>query len=170
MDIIESDDRLQDLVIDQNDNHWFTTRKIGLVKWDGLDEFETYDVTNSNILSNSARTLRIARDSILWIVHSWGLSKMKIDQAISNTKNLDTSAAHFSLYPNPTPSSFTLSFPHIEKRKIEVFNVSGQRVYSIEKSEEDLEINLTSQSLISNVYYVKASGASGIAVEKVVVY
>ena len=97
---------------------------------------------------------------------------MNIDN-ISATKEShtpNTNAIHFSLYPNPIHSSFTLSFPHIEERKIEVFSSDGQLVYSIETSEENLEISLVSQSLTSNFYYVKASGASGIAVEKVVLY
>jgi len=108
--------------------------------------------------------------NIIYLGHLYGISKMTIDNLPSNTKETkkpNTNSSHFSLYPNPTHSDFTLSFPHAEKRKIEIFNLNGQQVYSVETSELDLELDL---ELSEGCYWVKASGASGIAVEKLMVY
>jgi len=137
--ITEFSREINDIAVDKGNNLWIGADS-GLYRYDGIETIK-YDNSNSDMLSWNCREIEIAKDSILWIRHFHGLSQMKIDSLptiATGTKKLNTKSAHFSLYPNPTHASFTLSFPHAEKRKIEIF--------------------------------IKASGASGIAVEKLVVY
>ncbi len=166
-------DNFKDLIQDYSNSYWVSSN-IGLVQWDGQNDYTIYDVTNSDILSTFCGLLETANDSILWIQHSSGFSKMKIDGITSSTKDTqkpNTNHSQFSLYPNPTHSSFTLSFPHIEQRQVEIFNTTGQLVYTKQTNDLSLEVS----SLASNVfkagcYWVRVSGASGEAVEKVILY
>ena len=84
---------------------------------------------------------------------------------------LSMSIDGFTLYPNPTHTSFYLSFKKEESRKIEIINNRGQLVKTVVSNNSDIEFNITELGLTTKgIYFVKVSTSSGEVIEKLVVY
>jgi len=161
---------IKDIAINRNGYIWIASSR-GLLRWDGTNSF-TYDYTNSDILSRSCEQLELVGDSILWIRHNIGLSKMNIDQS-SATKEIQSgssSKSNFSLFPNPANTRFTMVFSYKEKRIIDFINLQGQVVFSKESSELELQMGVDESNLSTGFYWIKAQGPSGTAIKKLVVH
>ncbi len=169
LDLPNETSRITKIIEDEDQNLWLSTHNAGIIHWK-RDAIDIYDSSNSEILSDICEDLELIDNEHLWINHFYGLSKLNIKK-IEETQNQDTTSTQFSLYPNPTQSSFTLSFPHKEQRQIEIFSADGRLVYSTETDEENLILSdLKTNLLVAGCYWVRVSGASGEAVEKVILY
>jgi hypothetical protein len=72
-------------------------------------------------------------------------------------------AENLSVYPNP--SNGVVRIDNVEGNDIEVFNLVGQRIYSVENAEQNVRINLNDQP--QGTYIVRISGTNGTRTEKV---
>ena len=161
---------INDLIQDAAGKYWLATSRKGLGHWDiATDQIIYYDVTNSRIHANNCELIQLGSDSTLWITHGYGLSKLSLTEQQTSIEDIDdNSPSHFSLYPNPTHSNFTLSFPFEESRIIEIFNKQGQLVFTRESSNNIVEItNLNDELIPSSYYYVRVKESNKISVKKV---
>ena len=169
-EIIDNLYLVESIVVDKKENIWIGTTYSGLYKWDGVQS-HNYNMMNSDILSNSCKQLELASDSILWIRHNNGLSKMHIDKFPTTIIDLDRQMypeRSFLIYPNPTHSKFTVSFSNIDLRLIEIIDYHGKIIASIETSQETFEFN--NLNLSSGCYFVRVISHDEIASKKIVVY
>lgn len=68
-------DTAVEMVEDSYGNFWISTSYAGLFYWDGYD-FINYNITNSDVISNNLRDLELDQEGNLWILGSYGLSKL----------------------------------------------------------------------------------------------
>ena len=71
---------------------------------------------------------------------------------------------HFSVYPNPTNSSFQIDIGDQIAISLELYNASGERVLSIPKLERVVAVD----SLPKGIYFVRLTTKSGSAVKRLV--
>jgi uncharacterized repeat protein (TIGR01451 family) len=57
---------INDLDVDQNGNVWLATYSYGIVKFDGINQWTTFNTENSNIQSNQVKSLSIDKFGIIW--------------------------------------------------------------------------------------------------------
>jgi uncharacterized repeat protein (TIGR03803 family) len=74
-------------------------------------------------------------------------------------------AAAFSLYPNPSSGSFTISTKE-EIRSVEIFNAIGEKIYAREGNAKQLTIH---QRFSPGIYFARVSTANGLAAAKFIV-
>jgi hypothetical protein len=85
------------------------------------------------------------------------------DNCITNTITLEDND-QFSVYPNPFSSSIILTNIPTEVEKIEVIDVLGNVVESVEKSTSSIELG---EELSTGTYFVHLYSTDGVQVEKV---
>ncbi len=157
---------ITDIAVDENENMWIASNLRGFYFWD-KQTLTSYNSTNSGLTKDICSDLELVDNKTLWILHPDLITEFNFKG--EGTAIVETNEIELKLYPNPTHGSFTLSFPHTEQRKIEIFSADGRLVYSKETESSHLEIS-SLEVLDAGCYWVKVSGALGIAVEKVVVY
>ena len=96
--------------------------------------------------------------------HFYGLTKMKIDNIQTATKEIDPKALQYSLYPNPSHGQITITNPQLNKRQIDIYSMSGALVSS--HTSADAEWSTT---LGAGVYWVRLRQGKNEVVEKIVV-
>ncbi len=83
--------------------------------------------------------------------------------------NLDPEAVNaldtdnLSIYPNP--SNGIVRIDNVEGNDVEVFNLVGQRIYSVENAEQNVSLNLSNQP--EGTYLVRISGTDGTKTQKI---
>jgi hypothetical protein len=74
----------------------------------------------------------------------------------------------FSLFPNPSTTTATLSFENTTPKEIRVLNLLGQEVFRLTNTNEQ-RIELTVENWPSGVYVVEVKSGSKLAVQKLIV-
>lgn len=100
---------------------------------------------------NGGANIRKNEDQASQIIIVKGIPRKKATTSINNA-----SADMFSVYPNPSAGRYSLSFENTNEAVIEVFNASGQLVFSEKvtaKGKAIKEINLTEQA--NGNYFVR---------------
>ncbi len=160
---------INDIVVDGN-NLFIATQK-GLGQWDGI-ELQLYDYTNSDILDKDCQQLKLANDSLLWIRHQQGLTKMSITKNSTNVHNLtlEEPEVNFSLYPNPTNNILTANFNSEETRRIDIISIAGQVLISKESSDSLIDFNLKELGVVEQgCYWMRVQERDGVMLQKFIV-
>lgn len=152
---------IHDIIEDSNNNFWFASYR-GLVFWD-RDKIVTYDIHNSDIHTNSMGDLNFAGGN-LWMRHSEGLTRMKLDLEDTATQDLKGSNTNYSIYPNPSSGTVFLTNTLQHRTKIEIFNVQGGLISSQISDVQEYRLDLE-----TGVYWIRLSGDSDQSVHKVIV-
>lgn len=82
-----------------------------------------------------------------------------LDSDAVNELNTD----NLSIYPNP--SNGIVRIDNVEGNDVEVFNLVGQRIYSVENAEQNVSLNLSNQP--EGTYLVRISGTNGTKTQKI---
>ena len=154
---------VQDIIQDTDDYYWVAMDINGLIKWD-LNDVTRFNRENSNISSDNCLELELVQDSLLWIRHYHGLSKLNVSQSTNTTEAIPHDPSPYKLYPNPTPNRLTLTNPLLDSRRINIFAINGELVTSTITSTA-----LWTTTLEAGIYWVKLEWETGQAIEKVVV-
>jgi aminopeptidase N len=93
-----------------------------------------------------------------WVIHlSYFKPLLPVEINEITDKTLE-----FELYPNPSSSIITFTIP--EKSTIEILNIEGQIIRSINSAESHTSIDIA--DIAKGLYFVKVSSEKGIAVKK----
>lgn len=88
----------------------------------------------------------------LYAGHNTGLARQQIAIASSTS---EMSQPQLKLYPNPSQGLVHLSWPGAEELQVEIYNLSGQRVFETKRQGEESPID--ARSLAKGVYLLRAS-------------
>jgi len=106
------------------------------------------------------------------IASSFTKSTMEIDyvrvyqEAVASVKNVDD-LPKVKFYPNPVQNNLNIQLiSDIEEFKVEIYNVSGQRILSFNQHSNHKTINLS--HLSKGIYFLKYETETGIKTQKIV--
>ncbi len=116
--------------------------------------FDTYPQNNNAGFSGTWNVYPFFASGNIVISGGQGfhLAKESSDLGINDQDN-----TNFSMYPNPTKTSVTITSKNEAITQIEIFNVLGQRVYS-ENSSNNTSTTLDVSNLNSGMYMVQING------------
>ncbi|HRE77692.1 MAG TPA: T9SS type A sorting domain-containing protein [Flavobacterium sp.] len=89
-----------------------------------------------------------------------------IDGTLSN-QNFEVNS--IVVYPNPTKGLFTLSYGNFKPQQIEIYDVTGKRILSVDNTklnENQTELNLSDVS--NGIYFIKISHENGQTVKRII--
>lgn len=150
------------MVEDLYGTYWVTTTDSGLLRWNP-DTTIIYNTSNSDILSNACRELKII-DEHLWVNHYYGLTKIKIEPFENTTHTPSVKRLQYQLYPNPSSGQLTITNPLNEFRKIDIFTMNGILIKTYSGKESEWTLNLE-----AGAHIVKLKQAQGETYEKVII-
>ncbi len=88
----------------------------------------------------------------LYAGHNTGMARQQIAIASSTS---EMNQPQLKLYPNPSQGMVHLSWPGAEELQVEIYNLSGQRVYETKLQGEESQID--AQALAKGVYLLRVS-------------
>jgi len=89
-----------------------------------------------------------------------------IDGTLSNQ---DFATNTIVVYPNPSKGLFTLSYGNFKPQQIEIYDVTGKNILSVDNSkltENQTELNLSHVS--NGIYFIKISNENGQTVKRII--
>jgi hypothetical protein len=89
-----------------------------------------------------------------------------IDGTLSN-QNFEVNS--IVVYPNPSKGLFTLSYGNFKPQQIEIYDVTGKNILSIDNTkltENQTELNLSHVS--NGIYFIKISNENGQSVKRII--
>ena len=128
----------------------------------------TLSITDATDIKNTAKL--IVFDSLL----NWNIGKydsLLNDSCFVLNINEESCNLLFHMYPNPVSDNFTIEAScfagmQAEKSTIEIFNIEGQIIKSINTAEKQTTIDL--RNLSNGVYIIKAKTEKGVTVMKLI--
>lgn len=150
---------IEDVQIDSKGNIWvgvyidYLVTEGGVSMYNGM-EWLDYDVSDG-LVGPVVRRLAIDSKDNVWVATSTGVSK--IGDIPSGLEQL-YKATDFELYPNPTSGDISVYFIKdaiLKHKKIEVYNVTGQRIKSYELLFQETSQKLDLNDLKAGIYFVK---------------
>ncbi len=90
--------------------------------------------------------------------------KSKSNISNNRTTGISTNSNIFTIYPNPSTGIYTVSMPS-ENAVIDVFDVSGQKVLTLEANGKNTQLNLT--NLNEGIYFMEIKTSTGVLRKKI---
>jgi hypothetical protein len=78
------------------------------------------------------------------------------DTIVSSVGQVFDKAMYGKLYPNPSQGQLNIEFDSSARRSISIYNMMGQRVYTVSSQEQLVSFNFSSQPLSAGLYMLEA--------------
>jgi len=78
------------------------------------------------------------------------------DTIVSSVGQVLDKAMYGKLYPNPSQGQLNIEFDSSARRSISIYNMMGQRVYTVSSQEQLVSFNFSSQPLSAGLYMLEA--------------
>jgi len=152
---------------EKNNNHFVIERaidnnvfaEIGLVKANGnSSSTSAYNFTDKNIFTSDIRTV------LYRIKQIDADGKFDYSQTISISNNLKTESANVSVYPNPANDfiNIKLSTRTIGNVTIEINDITGKVITSMQVSNTKDAITINTQNLQTGIYFLRVTSQQNI--------
>ncbi|TAL62892.1 MAG: T9SS type A sorting domain-containing protein [Bacteroidetes bacterium] len=110
----------------------------------------------------------IKNPQVMQAIPSTRSNKFTVGTTVTSSAD-PVSALHLIIYPNPSAGKFTVTTSGKDISTVEIYNMMGEKVYSISnvKSSNTKEINISSQP--DGVYFISLRSRNEIATQKIVI-
>jgi ligand-binding sensor domain-containing protein len=129
------------LTIDNRGRLWAGSRRSGVYQYNGTS-WKHYTMAD-NLYDERISSIAIDRKGAVWIGTFGGLTKI-YDTIMKTTPTIDYSLNNISTYPNPAVSNITIE--DVLYADIQIYNSSGQLLFSQYANDETMNIDIDSFS------------------------